>query len=71
MFVYIMQSRDASDMAKYVQKQASPKELVCKYLLEEISAHRVTRTKHKGNTAITGTCTEDYNSLIWIVLISK
>jgi len=37
---------------KYVQKQTSPRQLVCKHLLEEISAHHVTSTKHKGNTAV-------------------
>lgn len=71
MFVYIMETRDASDMEKYVQKQASPRKLVCKYLLEEISAHRVTSTKHKGNTAVIEIYTEDYHSLTWIVLIPR
>lgn len=65
-----MQTRDTSDK-KYVQKQASPRELVRKYVLEEISAHHVTNRRHKGNTAIIETCTEDYRSLTRTVLIFK
>lgn len=47
-----MQTREAADMEKYVQKQRSPKSLVWKYGLEEISAHCVTSTKHKGKPDI-------------------
>lgn len=54
MFVYIIQTREAADMEKYVQKQRSPKNLVCKYLLEEISAHFDTSTKHKGKPDVIG-----------------
>lgn len=57
-------------MEKYVQKQRSPKNLVCKYLLEEISAHCVASTKHKGKTDVIESCTQDQNLLTWIVLIS-
>lgn len=40
-------------------------------ILEELWAHCFARTKHKGNTATTESCTEDCHSLTQIVLISK
>lgn len=60
-----------SDMDKYRKEQASPRELVCRYVLEEFSAHCVTRTRHKGNTALIEACTEDRHSLTGKVLISE
>lgn len=70
MFVYIMQNRDILEMENNVQEQTSVRKLVYKYLLEDISAHHVTSTKHKGNMVIIETYAEDSNSLIWTVLIS-
>lgn len=64
MFVYIMQNRDMLQMESNVQKQTSPRKLVYKYLLEDISAHHVTSTKHKGSAVIIETYAEDYNSFI-------